>query len=135
MTFGERLRQLWRARQMNQRTLAARVGIDFTYLSKLENGRMDPPAAETIVRLARALEADADELLLLAGKIPADIRALIIASPGLPAFLRAIRDLRADELHQLQASAADIRASRGRLRPRIGGRRIAGPTRRGEDPS
>jgi transcriptional regulator with XRE-family HTH domain len=42
MTFGERLRQLRRERQMNQRALAERAGIDFTYLSKLENGRMAP---------------------------------------------------------------------------------------------
>jgi hypothetical protein len=30
MTFGKRLRQLRLAQRLNQRTLAARVGIDFT---------------------------------------------------------------------------------------------------------
>jgi HTH-type transcriptional regulator, competence development regulator len=81
MTFGERLRQLRRDRQMNQRTLAARVGIDFTYLSKLENGRLDPPSAETIVKLAQALGANPDELLLLAHKVPQDLIPVITRSP------------------------------------------------------
>jgi transcriptional regulator with XRE-family HTH domain len=137
MAFGERLRQLRRAQHMNQRTLAARVGIDFTYLSKLENGRMDPPSAETIVKLARALGADADELLLLAGKVPEDIRAIIIASPALPAFFRAIRDLHPEELHQLEAYAREIRANRSqqRQRTRLGGRRRIDPSTRGEETS
>jgi HTH-type transcriptional regulator, competence development regulator len=113
MTFGERLRQLRRERQMNQRTLAARVGIDFTYLSKIENGRMDPPSADTIVKLAEALDADADALLLLAGKVPKDIALIVTQSPGLPAFLRAISDLREDELRQLRLYAQELREKRG----------------------
>ena len=113
MTFGERLRQLRHERQMNQRTLAARVGIDFTYLSKLENGRMAPPSADTIVKLAQALDTDADELLLLAGKVPEDIALIVTRSPALPAFLRAIRDLREDELRQLRLYAEELREKRG----------------------
>ena len=112
MTFGERLRQLRRDRQMNQRTLAARVGIDFTYLSKLENGRLDPPSAETIVNLAQALGAHPDELLLLAHKVPQDLIPIITQSPRWPAFLRSIRDLTDDELRELGAYAQEIRTKR-----------------------
>ena len=68
MSFGQRLKQLRLERRLNQRELAARVGIDFTYLSKLENGRMEPPAEETICRLAASLEVEPTELLLLAQK-------------------------------------------------------------------
>jgi transcriptional regulator with XRE-family HTH domain len=49
----------------------------FPYLSKLENGRMDPPSAETIVKLARALGAHPDGLLLLAGKMPEEIAVIV----------------------------------------------------------
>jgi HTH-type transcriptional regulator, competence development regulator len=112
MTFGERLRQLRRDRQMNQRTLAARVGIDFTYLSKLENGRLDPPSAETIVKLAQALGANPDELLLLAHKVPQDLIPVITRSPQWPAFLRSIRDLTDDELQELSAYARALRTKR-----------------------
>ena len=112
MTFGERLRQLRRAQRLNQRTLAARVGIDFTYLSKIENGRMLPPSTETIVKLAQALEANADELLLLAHKVPEDLKPVIIQSPQWPVFLRSIRDLTDDELQELSAYAQAVRERR-----------------------
>jgi transcriptional regulator with XRE-family HTH domain len=114
MTFGERLRQLRCDQRLNQRTLAARVGIDFTYLSKIENGRMLPPSAETIVKLAQALQAEADELLLLAHKVPQDLIPIITRSPQWPAFLRSIRDLTDDELRELSAYAQAIRERRVR---------------------
>jgi HTH-type transcriptional regulator, competence development regulator len=122
MTFGERLRQLRLAQRMNQRTLAARVGIDFTYLSKLENGRMNPPSAETIVKLAHVLGANPDELLLLAHKVPDDLTPVITQSPQWPAFLRSIRDLTDDELQALSAHAEEIRERRGPKRRRRGRR-------------
>jgi HTH-type transcriptional regulator, competence development regulator len=127
MTFGERLRQLRRERQMNQRTLAASVGIDFTYLSKIENGRMDPPSADTIVKLAKALDTDADALLLLAGKVPEDIAMIVTQSPALPAFLRSIRDLREDELRQLRLYAEELREKRGPRKLTRRARRVSDP--------
>ena len=111
-TFGERLRELRLERRVNQRDLAAIVGIDFTYLSKIENGRMPPPAGNTIVKIARALETDSDELLLLAHKLPHDITPVITNSPGLPAFLRSISDLSQEELRELSSYAQQVRARR-----------------------
>jgi transcriptional regulator with XRE-family HTH domain len=120
MTFGARLRQLRREQHLNQRTLAARVDIDFTYLSKIETGAMPPPSAETIVHLARALGADPDELLLLAGKVPQDLVPIITRSPAWPAFLRSVRDLTDGELRALAAHARALQAKRGRRRGRQG---------------
>jgi transcriptional regulator with XRE-family HTH domain len=111
-TFGQRLRELRLERRINQRDLAAQVGIDFTYLSKIENGRMPAPASNTIVRIGQALEADTDELLLLAHKLPHDITPVITNSPGLPAFLRSISDLSEDELKELSNLAQQVRARR-----------------------
>ncbi|MBI2849388.1 MAG: helix-turn-helix domain-containing protein [Chloroflexi bacterium] len=73
MIFGERLRQLRKASGMSQRELAEKVEIDFTYLSKIETGRMPPPSEKTILALAEVLGADADELLVLAHRIPSDL--------------------------------------------------------------
>lgn len=73
MTFGQRLRELRKAKGLNQKELAEKVGIDFTYLSKLENDRMSPPREKNILALAKALDADSDELLGLANKIPSDL--------------------------------------------------------------
>ena len=84
MTFGERLRELRKAKNLSQRALAEKVGINFTYLSKVESEKLDfaqYPSEDLIRKLAKALGADEDELLLLAKKIPTDIRERVIERP------------------------------------------------------
>jgi transcriptional regulator with XRE-family HTH domain len=112
---------------MNQRTLAAKAEINFTYLSKIENERMAPPSADTIVKLAQALDADADALLVLAGKVPEDIAMIVTQSPAVPAFLRSIRDLREDELRQLSLYAQELREKRGPRNRTRRARRVSDP--------
>ena len=84
MTFGERLRELRKAKNLSQRALADKVDINFTYLSKVEGEKLDfaqYPSEELIRKLAKALDADVDELILLAKKIPPDIRERVIERP------------------------------------------------------
>ena len=92
VTFGQRLRELRRARGISQRNLAERVDVDFTYLSKLENDRFPPPSAKTIAALAAELQTDADELSVLAGKLPADLQEALMASPAALKLLRVLAD-------------------------------------------
>jgi transcriptional regulator with XRE-family HTH domain len=85
MRFGERVRELRQAKKLTLRDLAARVGVGFTYLSKAENGKLafaDYPGEALILKLAAALEADADELLLMAQKIPPQIRKRVLERPA-----------------------------------------------------
>lgn len=68
MKFGTRLRELRKGKNLGQRALAGLVGVSFTYVSKIENEHLDfgdYPSEELILKLAGALEADADELLIL----------------------------------------------------------------------
>lgn len=84
MAFGERIRQLRKAKNLTQRGLAVKVGVDFTYISKIENGKLDfgdYPSEKLIHKLAKTLGADPDELLLLAEKIPKDIKQRVIERP------------------------------------------------------
>jgi HTH-type transcriptional regulator, competence development regulator len=84
MTFGQTIRELRKKQDLTQRELAAKVGINFTYLSKIENDKLQEiqfPSEETIVGLAKALDADVDELLLLAQKVPDSIKERIIQRP------------------------------------------------------
>lgn len=90
MTFGQRLRELRKGSGLSQRELAQRAGIDFTYLSKIENDRMPPPSEKTVRRLAEELGADADELTLLAGKIPSDIVETMRKSPEAVKMFRSL---------------------------------------------
>jgi transcriptional regulator with XRE-family HTH domain len=62
---------------LSLRELAHRVGIDSTYLSKIENGPLPPPSEKVQSKLAKALNTDKGELMILAGKIPPDIAELL----------------------------------------------------------
>ena len=75
--FGARLRELRKQAGLGQRELADKVGINFTYLSKIESGVMPPPSEKVMLRLAEVLNADKDELMSLAGKIPSDIAQIL----------------------------------------------------------
>ena len=64
--------------------MAPKAGVGFTYLSKVENGRLDfgeYPGEYLIRKLAKALGADEDELLLLAEKVPDGIRRRVVQRP------------------------------------------------------
>lgn len=98
MPFPDRLRELRRAARLSQRALAERVGIDFTYLSKIENGRVEPPSEGVLQRIAKEL-ADklgrdetelADELITLAGKIPSDLAETLSRNPEVVRLLRSV---------------------------------------------
>jgi transcriptional regulator with XRE-family HTH domain len=73
-TFGQRIKRLRLESGMTQREVAAKLKIDYTYLSKLENGRGEAPGEATIRGLAELLKADPEELLALAGKLPGTLR-------------------------------------------------------------
>jgi transcriptional regulator with XRE-family HTH domain len=119
MRFGERLREIRKEKGLTLREVAERAGIDFTYLSKIENSRFPyTPAADTIRQLAEALKVDSIELLTLADKLPKELeplrtnqqarrffdRAAKVASPGdWEAFL--------DLLEERQAKRGDKKAS------------------------
>ena len=116
--FGDRIRALRRTRTMNQRTLADAVGIDVTYLSKIENGRMAPPSAETIRKMAAELAGPdepglEDELLVLANRVPEDVERIVTESPARPAFFRSVADFTDVELERLRQQADEIRRQRG----------------------
>jgi transcriptional regulator with XRE-family HTH domain len=98
MAFGERVRELRKSRGLNQRDLAARAGIDFTYLSKIENGRIEPPSEDVIRRVALALEADADELIVLADKFPSDLAQELKT----PERIKALRRSLAGEINSME---------------------------------
>jgi transcriptional regulator with XRE-family HTH domain len=87
-SLGSRVRQLRRQAKLTQREVAERIPMSAANLSRVENGDQGPPSDETIEQLARALDANPDELLTLAG------RAITPASPD--RLLREIRTLRAE---------------------------------------
>lgn len=77
MEFGARLRELRRKRGLTLRALADGVGVDFSYLSKIENEKAGYlPGADTIRAIAEALDTDTLELLRLADKVPPEVKRI-----------------------------------------------------------
>ncbi|MDP9350109.1 MAG: helix-turn-helix domain-containing protein [Chloroflexota bacterium] len=86
-SFGEVLRAKRRAANLSQRELAAQLGMDFSYISKLENGRLPPPSADTVVAISRILSCQPEELLALAGKLPSEVQGGVGRHPRAQEFL------------------------------------------------
>lgn len=91
-TFGQKLQELRRSAGLSQRDLAEQVGVDFSYISKVENDRLPPPAADTIVKICGVLGASADELLALTGKVPTNVREML-TSPSARQFMRQAQEM------------------------------------------
>lgn len=74
------------------RQVAERVGLEPSYLSKIERSEEAPPSEEKIRALAEDLEEDPDVLLALAGKVSTDLQEIIKKRPAL--FAELIRELK-----------------------------------------
>ena len=88
----ERLRQ--EDRGFSVRQLAQRLGVEPSYLSKVERGQTAPPSEAKIVSLARELGEDPDVLLAMAGKVSSDLQEVIRTRPELfGSLIRELKDL------------------------------------------
>src|SRR5436305_6770099 len=98
MTFGQRVKALRRERALTQRQLAAQTGVDFTYLSKIENERLEhTPSIKALQDLARALEVDELELMDLANKVPQGFEAVARDKDATRFFRRATQTIKTSE--------------------------------------
>lgn len=97
MTFGEYVRSAREKirrqdRDYSLRQVAQRIGVEPSYLSKIERNQTPPPSERTVRRLAEELGEDPDVLLAMAGKVSGDLKAIIMRRPRL--FAEALRVLR-----------------------------------------
>lgn len=89
------------------RKVAEKVGVEPSYLSKIERGIERSPSEQVLNKLAELLDEDPDLLLAMAGKISSDLSAIIRKRPllfaelirqakNLPdnAILRVVREVR-----------------------------------------
>lgn len=70
-------------RAFTLRQVSKRVGIEPTYLSKIERGDLAPPSEDVIRKLAEELDLHADVLLAMAGKVSKELLKIIIKRPEL----------------------------------------------------
>ncbi len=85
-------RQLRGPKKFSLRQLAGRIGVEPSYLSKIERGLEPRPSEETTRALALELGEDADTLLAMAGKVSGDLQEIIRKRPRL--FAQLIREMK-----------------------------------------
>ena len=112
MGFGDYLRQRREGLQKDGpgysvRKIAARIGIQPSYVSKVERDEVAPPSAATILRWAEVIKEDPDVLLALAGKVSAELRDVIVKRPKL--FAQLIRELKDAPDHALLRVVREVR--------------------------
>jgi len=88
MDFSRLLKHLRTKNGVSIKKLAAEVGLNYTYISKLENAKVRP-SPEVIDRFSHYFNYSTDELMIAAGKIPKDIEEILKGNPK-----EAIRYLR-----------------------------------------
>lgn len=101
--FGDLLRATRVAKGYSLRKFSELVDLSPTYLSQVEQGKIErPPTAERVRTMAELLGQNADEWIALAGRVPDDLTQIIKNEPqAMPALLRAVKGLTTEELRKL----------------------------------
>jgi transcriptional regulator with XRE-family HTH domain len=109
--FGEALRERRRTVGMSQRELADKIDVDFSYISKVETGKLPPPSADKIVEICLVLEIEPSELLALTGKLPTNVQKAVGTSEVAQEFLQEAQRmaLSEDEWKNLVRSLRKLR--------------------------
>lgn len=90
------------------RQVARRVGIEPSYLSKIEREVAPPPSEATIHRIAAELGEDSDLMLAMAGRISSDLREIILDRPKLfTNLIRLLKDAPDRELRRITREVRD----------------------------
>jgi len=79
--FGKELRELREETGVSLRAFAEKMGVSPTYISKIERGEFNPPAAKVIAKIAIELGKDPDLMALRAGKTPEWILTMLRENP------------------------------------------------------
>jgi transcriptional regulator with XRE-family HTH domain len=86
MTFGEYLRDLREThnksdKEFSLRKVAQRIGIEPSYLSKIERDIEKSPSEDLIIRIAKEFNQDQNVLLAMSGKVSQELQAIILKNP------------------------------------------------------
>lgn len=89
------------------RRVAERIGLEPSYLSKIERDLVPPPSEAALVRLAGELGVEPDVLLAMAGKVSSDLKEAIRKRPVL--FGQLIRELKDLPDHAILRLVREVR--------------------------
>jgi len=102
VTMAEVIKEARVRARLSMRGLARRSGLSAAQISRIEAGEVERPVAETLVKLAKALDRDAQLLLVFAGHIRG-ARARQLLREAIEALPEPGRAEHADALARLEA--------------------------------
>ncbi|NTW88049.1 MAG: helix-turn-helix transcriptional regulator [Desulfobulbaceae bacterium] len=110
--FGNYIRERREKLRINDssfslRQVANRIGVEPSFLSKVERGDQPPPSEEKIKALANELNENPDVLLAMAGKVSSDLQEVIKKRPEL--FSQLIRELKNMPDHAVLRLVREVR--------------------------
>ncbi len=94
-------------KKFSLRQVSQRIGIEPSYLSKIERGHEVSLSEEKIILLATEINEDPDVLLALSGKVSSDIQEIIRKRPKL--FTQLIRELKGLPDHAVLRVVREVR--------------------------
>ena len=111
-SFGKYVRRVREAllaenKGFSVRQVAKRVGVQPSYLSKVEREEVGAPGEETIRKLAEELGENPDVLLALGGKVSSDLRDVIMKRPKV--FAQLLRELKEAPDHAILRAVREVR--------------------------
>ena len=95
------------SKEFSIRRVAAKIGVEPAYLSKVEREVVPPPSEVKIIALAKVLGEDEDVLLALAGKVSSDLLRIIKDRPIL--FAELIRKLKEEPDHAVLRVVREVK--------------------------
>lgn len=109
-TFSQELKKLRKQKRITQRKLAELIGVDFSYISKMENDKLVHSPSETILRkIASVLGVDADSLIVLANKVPSNLQNNIVNDNLVVDFLRVAPKMTPKQRGTIQQIINDVK--------------------------
>ena len=114
-TLGELIKQTREAKKVGHpeftiRQFALAVGLSPAFMSKLENGDIDPPSPEKLKKIAEKLDLDPNVLLQMAGKIDPELKNIVVKRQvEMATFLRTVNGLSREHLETLRAQAEKMK--------------------------
>jgi transcriptional regulator with XRE-family HTH domain len=118
-TLGERVREIREAKALTQRDVADRIQIDDYYISRLENGHINPTLS-TMEKLARALEIEVRDLFpatqtefrVTPPKLDKDLKKVVTLWKGLNQEHRQLMLRFIEQTYKLDTQGSRVKARR-----------------------
>lgn len=102
-TFGELIKEARKEKKITQREMANLIGVDFTYISKIETGALEPPSEDVIKKISKILDIDDKELFIAAKKVPTEFKNTIMEEDSTAnMFFRKYPSLTPEQLKKIE---------------------------------